>query len=101
MLEGMPSQRGVVHLQVEFEIIQEVVLPEETDYRCGIIIVLVLGWFAGLGFNEKRAFETLLARVIPGGMQHPCKMLLFTLHVGIQQRHISLTATPKHVILPA
>ena len=52
MLEGMTSQRGVIGFDIKFEILVQAVIPQETNHRSCIKVILVLGRFLWLGFNR-------------------------------------------------
>src|SRR6478752_5039872 len=58
----------------------------------------MLGRFAWLWFNEEVSFESLLARIILCHIQESTKVIEFAFHVGVQQGHITLTATPEYIV---
>src|SRR5690606_11183398 len=64
VLKGMLGEGGMVHLDVEFEIIQEVIFGQETKYGRCIKIILVFGRFHRLGFYEKSTFEALFSGIV-------------------------------------
>src|SRR5690606_4916043 len=66
-----------------------------------IVVVLVLGGLARLRFNEKCSFKALATGIVARTMQHPGKMFLLALHIGIEQGHVSLTAAPEYVVFTA
>ena len=59
MREGMARERGVVHLDVQFEILQQIELAQKPNHGGGVEIILVLCRLAGFRFDEQRALETL------------------------------------------
>jgi len=54
--------------------------------------------FHGFGLNQKGSFKSFCPSVIAGFLQHDAQMVLFTFHVGVQQRHVAFTSAPENVI---
>ena len=99
MLKGMAGECGVVDLDVYLEVVLQVVSAQEAYYRLYIDIILVLGRLHGLGFDEEGAGEPLGAGIVACSGKHLSQMFLLTLHIGVEQAHITLASTPEHVIL--
>ena len=57
VLHGVAGQRGVVGLEVQLEVAQQVVFAQEVQARRGVGIVLVLGRLLGLGLDVELALE--------------------------------------------
>ena len=55
----------------------------------------------GFGLDEERSLEALGAGVVAGHAEHGGHVLLLALHVGVQQRHVALTAAPEDVAVAA
>lgn len=101
MVERVPRKRGVIHLDIDLEILIEAVMAQETDHRLGIVIVLVLGRLHRFRLDQEGSFETVFTGVIARHREHHRQMVLLAFHVGIEQRHIPLAAAPKDIILAA
>nr|GFD17553.1 hypothetical protein [Tanacetum cinerariifolium] len=69
VLEGVARQRGVVHFQVQHEVILQAVLLEEANDGSGVEIVLVLGGLGRLGLDEELTRKALLAGIVAGDAQ--------------------------------
>jgi hypothetical protein len=89
----------VVNLDIDLEVFQQVVLTQEANNSFHIEIILVLGWLARLGLNEEGSFEAVAAGIVFCRVQEARQVLLFPLHIGVQQAHIALAATPENIIL--
>ena len=61
----------------------------------------MLGRLHRFGLNKKGAFETIFSCIISGHGQETSKVLLLSLHVGIQQGHVALATTPEDVVFTA
>ena len=101
MLEGVASQRSVVHLDVHLEVLVKSVSAEEAAYGLGVHVVLVLGRLHGLRLDEECALESLAASIVAGHSQHRSHMFLLTLLIGVEQAHVALTSAPEHIVLTA
>src|SRR5574343_59828 len=99
MLEGMTRQRGMVHLNIQFEILIQTVLTEKSDHSSSIVIILMFGGLAGFGFDKEYPFETLTACIITRHGQKTTQMIQLTPHISIQQGHITFTPAPEYIIL--
>ncbi len=101
MLECVAGKGRVINLDVDLEVLVKTVSLEETDNGLGVNVILVLGRLHGLGLDKERAGEALGAGVVTGGSQHTCKVVLLTLHLGVQQAHVALAAAPENVVAAA
>src|SRR5262245_41315639 len=61
----------------------------------------MLGRFLRLGLNVELAREANLFRIIDGHVEELREMLKFSLHVGVPQVVVTLSATPECVTLTA
>ena len=52
-----------------------------------------------LRLDQEGTLEAILAAIVTCHRQHHRQVILLTLHVGVQQAHIALTATPEDVVL--
>ena len=64
MHHRVASQRGVVGLDVELEMLHQVVLPQEVEAGSRVAVVLVLRRLFRLGLDQERPLEADLLRVI-------------------------------------
>ena len=101
MLECMAGQRGVIDLDIDLEILVQPVRPQESDHGLRVGVVLVLHRLHRFGFDQEVALEPLRAGVVAGHAQHGGHVLLFALHVGVEQRHVAFAAAPEDVVLAA
>ena len=90
---------GVVGLQIELEVLQEVELPQEVKACCCVGVVLVLSWFFGFRFDIELATETDFVGVVDRHVQESSEVLLLAFQVGVPQALIALSATPEGVAL--
>ena len=95
----MACQCGVVNLDVNLEVLVKSVCAEESDNGLGVNIVLVLCRLHRLGLDEECALESLCTCIVAGHLEHCCHMLFLTLHIGVQEAHVTLAATPEYVAL--
>ena len=98
MLEGMSGQRSMVDFDVHLEILVQTVCLQKADNRFGIHVILVLGGFHRLGFNEEGTGKSFAAGIVACQGQHLCQMFLFALLVRVEKGHISFAATPENII---
>ena len=101
MLEGVTGQGRVVDLDVQGEILVQTVMAQKPDDGLGVHIVLMLSGFHRFRLNQERTFEALLATIIASHSQQHGEVLFLAFHVGVQQRHIALSAAPEDVVLTA
>ena len=85
MLHRVPRQLRMVGFNIELQVIQQVILPQEIEAGCSVRIVLVSGRLSGLGLDVEGALEPDGLLVFNCHVEEPCKVVPFTLHVGIQQ----------------
>ncbi len=101
MLETVPGQRGVVGLDIEFEILLQPVLTQETHHRGAVEIVLVLHRLHRLGLDQEIALEADAASVVARQGEEARQVLLLAPHLRVVQARIPLATAPEHVVLPA
>jgi hypothetical protein len=96
-----PAIRAKLHWvkdDPELEIFLQAELPEKSDHCCRIEIVLMFAGFHWFGFNQECAFPSLFPGIVACHCQKTAHVLQFPFHVGIEQAHITFTATPENVI---
>ena len=71
MPHGVQRQRGVVRLDVQLEVRQQIEFPQEIQARRRVRIILVLRRFLRLGLDVELAFETQLLLVRHRQVQEP------------------------------
>ena len=87
----------VVGLEVELEVGEQVVGPEEVEAGGGVGVVLVLGRLLRLGLDVERAGEADLLLVVDGHVEEPGEVVELALHVGVEQGRVALAAPPEGV----
>ena len=83
----------MIGLEVQFEMLEQIVLAQEIQAGCRVGIILVLRRLLRFGFNVERAFETDLL-VIHRHVRKSAQMNPFAFEVGVQQRRVTL-ADPR------
>src|SRR5690606_14888121 len=71
---------------------------EKRDHGSSVKVILMLGGFHRLGLDKESSLEAIAATVVTRRMQESGEMFLFTLHVGVQQRHVAFPSAPKHIV---
>src|SRR5690606_31034329 len=77
VLEGMLRQRGVIHLDVQLEIVEEIEFSEKRDHGSSVKVILMLGGFHRLGLDKESSLEAIAATVVTRRMQESGEMFLF------------------------
>jgi len=95
------GKRGVIDLDIDLEILVQPVRPQEPDDGLRVGVVLVLHRLHRFGLDQEVALEPLRTGVVAGHAQHGGHVLLFALHVGIEQRHVAFASAPEDVVLAA
>ena len=81
---------------VDFEISGEIMLLHERNDRRDVKIILVLGGLHRFRFDQESAIETLGSAVVARFLQEGREVVKFALHVGVKQRKVAFSATPKN-----
>ena len=97
-MERVPGQRGVVPLDVDLVLVDQVVALQEPVDGLAVVVVLVLGRLGGLWLDEKRAGEADLVLVLGHHGQEPGELLTLPLQIRVEQRLVTLPATPQDVV---
>lgn len=58
----------------------------------------MFGWLLRLGFNEVHTPEALFTTVVAGHRQKLGKVFFLTLHIGVEQAHISFASAPEYIV---
>jgi len=90
----MAGENGVVLLDVELDVGQQVVTLEEAVAGGDVEIVLVLGRLLGLRLDQERSLETDLVFVLDHQRDEAAELVEFALHVGVEQRLVTLAPHP-------
>ena len=101
VLHGVTGEPGVIRLDVQLEVFEQIELAEEVEAGRGIRIVLMRGRFLGLGLDVELALETDSMLVIDGEMKEPGEVASFPLHVGVDDRPVAFASSPEDVTLAA
>ncbi|OPZ09935.1 MAG: hypothetical protein BWZ10_02512 [candidate division BRC1 bacterium ADurb.BinA364] len=97
----MAGQRGVVGLDVQFEILLQAEFEKEGVAIAGVEVVLMLGRLLGLGLDHQLAVEPDLFLVVHGHAHETPHVLQFAFHVGVEQRVIAFASSPENITLSA
>ena len=97
VLHRVAGERGVVRLDVQLQVGQQVVLPQEVEAGRRVGIVLVLGRLLGLRLDVELALEADLVRIVDRHVQKLGEVLQLALHVGVPEILVSFAATPERV----
>ena len=84
MLKGMTGKRRVVCFDVQFEVIEQIMLPQKGERCRRIEIILVLCGLGRFRLNQELPLEPDLLFVVDGHVEEPCHLLLLSLEIGIQ-----------------
>ncbi|AOW24381.1 hypothetical protein BJP26_13020 [Sphingomonas melonis TY] len=98
MFEGVAREGRVVRLDIDADLVLQPIALEEAVHRCRVEVVLVLGRFVRLGFDQDRAGEADLMLVIDDEAEEAAEIVEFALHVGVVERLIALATAPQHVV---
>src|SRR5687767_965225 len=101
MCKCVTSKCCMVHFEVDLEITQQAILPEEANYCCAIEIILVFAWFTGFRLDEESSFEALGPCIIFCFMKEGCEVLGLSFHIGVEQAHVPFTSSPENIIFTA
>jgi len=82
----------MVRLEVQGKILDQPETLEEAESRLGVEIILMGERLSGLGLEEELARETDLPRVVAHHSKEARVVLLFTLHVRVEERLVAVTA---------
>ena len=99
MLHGVASQGGVIGLEIQFEMIEQIVLAQKIQAGGRVAIVLVLGRFFGLGLDVELTFKANLLSVVDGQVKETPEMIEFTFQVGIPKGGVAFPPAPKSIAL--
>ena len=99
--EIMPRQSGMIGLDIALEIPVQTVVPQKSDHRRGVEIVLMLGGLHGFGFNVKLTREARLTSIIPGHAQESGDVIELPAHIRVPERHVSFPTAPEGVARPS
>ena len=97
----MAGEDGVVLLDVELDVVEEVVALQEAVAGGDVEIVLVLGRLLRLGLDQDRAFEANFVLVLDHQRNEAAELVELTSDIGVEQRLVALAPAPQHVVLAA
>ena len=72
---------------------------QKRDDRRDIEVVLVLGRLHRLGLDEEGALEPALPTIVPRPSEESGQVVQLAAHLGVQEREVSLAATPEDVVV--
>ena len=99
VFHGVAGQRGVVGLEVELEVTEQIVLAQKVEASSGVGIVLVRGRFSGLWLDVKLSRKSDLFGMVHREMKQRSQVIQFALHVGVEEGSVTFPATPKYITL--
>ena len=97
MLHRVSSQLRMIGLNVELKMIHQVILPEKVKTGRRIRVILMSGGLAGFRLNVELSGKSDLLGMVYCHVQQPGKVVEFALHVRIDQRGVTLSASPEYV----
>ena len=97
VLHRVTGERGVVGFDVQLQVRQQVVLPEEVEAGGGVGIVLMLGRLFRLGLDVELALEADLLGVVDRHVQELGEVVELALHVGVPEILVAFAAAPEDV----
>ena len=71
---------------------------QESNHSFSIHVILVVGWFHRLRFNEECARKTFASCVVTCHGEHLSQVFFFSLLVRVKQAHIALTSSPEDIV---
>ena len=98
MLNAMPGQRRVVHLDVDADFVHQVVLLEKRVDGGHVEVILVLGGFVGLRLDQQGAFEADAMLVFDHELHEAPQLIAFALEIGIEEGLVALAPAPENVV---
>ena len=101
VMERVAGQRGVVHLDVDVVLTEQVVPVEEPVHRRGIVVVLVFCGLLRFWFEEEQSVEADAPLVFCYQLKESGKLVRLLAHPGVEQGLVPFAAAPQHVVLPA
>src|SRR5690606_7016558 len=101
VFEGVACEEGVADLDIALHLLFEAVLLEEAKDRGDVVVVLVLGWFLRLGFDEDLAGEADLFGMLDDEVQEAGHLVLLLPDLGVEEGFVALAAAPEHIVLAA
>ena len=101
MLEGVPGQRGVVRLDIDLHFVLEAIGLEEAVHGRRVEVILMLGRLVRLRLDQDGAVEADLVLVLDDEAQEAAQIVQLALHVGVEQRLVTLATAPQHIIRAA
>ena len=84
----------MIDLDVDFDFLGQAVALQEGEHRRGVAIILMLGGFKRLGFDQYRPLEADAVFVLDDHGQEAAVLVELASQIGIQQRVITLTSAP-------
>ena len=101
VLERVASERRVVGLDIDLDLVFQTKAPEEAIDCLRVEIILVLGRFVRFGLDQNRAGKADPVLVIDHQLQKSAEVFLFDADIGVENGVVSFAAAPQHVIGPA
>ncbi len=101
VLPGVAGERRVVALDVEHEPIEEIELAQKTKGGRGVEVVLMRRRLHRFRLDEECSGKADALRVFGREVEKRGQLLALSFHVGVQERGISLAASPEDVGGPA
>ncbi|EAU65515.1 conserved hypothetical protein [Stigmatella aurantiaca DW4/3-1] len=88
----------MIHLDVDLDLLREAGTLQESIDRRDVVVVLMLGRLHGLGLDEDCPLEAELVLVLHHQVEEAPQLIDLALQVGVEQRVVTLAASPQHVI---
>src|SRR5262249_1211744 len=101
VLEGVASERGVIHLDVELDLALEAEALQERIHRRDVVVVLMFGGLVWLGLDQERAWEADAVLLLAHQRHEAPELLELTREVRVEERLVALAPAPQHVVRAA
>ena len=101
VVHGVAGESGVIGFEVELEVLQKVVFPQEIQAGGCVAVVLVTGWLLRFRLDVERALEADLFFVVHSHVEKFCQVVDLALHVGIPECRVAFASAPEDIAFAA
>ena len=97
--EVVSGEGGVVDLDVDRDVVEQVVALEERMHGRHVEVVLVLGGLEGLRLDQDQPVEPDGVFVLDDHREEPAQLVELPTQVGVEQGLVPFPSAPEHVVL--
>ena len=101
VVERVARQGGVVDLDVDPELVEQVVTVQEAVDGRAVVVVLVLGRLLRLGLEQQCPGEADRVLVLGDHGEEAGQLVGLLFHAGVEEGLVPFTAAPQHVVVAA